>query len=122
MKLASLKSGRDGRLVVVSRDLSRCADASAVAPTLQAALDDWDAVRTDVTNLAARNGTNQKRLETVADDLQSRQNTLAGMLGDITDADMAQAAADLQTAQLSVQSAAYVFQALKESSLLNVLR
>ncbi|MGE3991566.1 hypothetical protein, partial [Pseudorhodoplanes sp.] len=24
MKLASLKSGRDGRLVVVSRDLSRC--------------------------------------------------------------------------------------------------
>ncbi|MGB9368114.1 MAG: fumarylacetoacetate hydrolase family protein [Xanthobacteraceae bacterium] len=44
MKLASLKSGRDGRLVVVSRDLTRCADASAVAPTLQAALDGWDAV------------------------------------------------------------------------------
>ncbi len=43
MKLASLKNGRDGRLVVVSRDLSRCADASAVAPTMQAALDDWDA-------------------------------------------------------------------------------
>jgi fumarylacetoacetate (FAA) hydrolase len=41
MKLASLKHGRDGRLVVVSRDLSRAADASAVAPTLQAALDDW---------------------------------------------------------------------------------
>ncbi len=43
MKLASLKSGRDGRLVVVSRDLTRCADAAAVAPTLRAALDDWDA-------------------------------------------------------------------------------
>ena len=41
MKLASLKDGRDGRLVVVSRDLSRCADARAVAPLLQAALDDW---------------------------------------------------------------------------------
>ncbi len=41
MKLASLKDGRDGRLVVVSGDLSRCADARAVAPTLQAALDDW---------------------------------------------------------------------------------
>ena len=39
MKLASLKSGRDGLLVVVSRDLSRCAEANAVAPTLQAALD-----------------------------------------------------------------------------------
>jgi fumarylacetoacetate (FAA) hydrolase len=41
MKLASLKHGRDGALVVVSRDLSRAADASAVAPTLQDALDDW---------------------------------------------------------------------------------
>lgn len=43
MKLASLKGGRDGRLLVVSRDLSRAADASAVAPTLQAALENWDA-------------------------------------------------------------------------------
>ncbi|HEY1751687.1 MAG TPA: fumarylacetoacetate hydrolase family protein [Caulobacteraceae bacterium] len=41
MKLASLKGGRDGRLVVVSRDLAWRADAAAVAPTLQAALDDW---------------------------------------------------------------------------------
>ncbi len=41
MKLASLKSGRDGQLVVVSRDLSRAVSAAAVAPTLQAALDDW---------------------------------------------------------------------------------
>lgn len=42
MKLASLKSGRDGRLVVVSNDLAWCADAADAAPTLQAALDDWD--------------------------------------------------------------------------------
>jgi fumarylacetoacetate (FAA) hydrolase len=42
MKLASLKSGRDGRLVVVSRDLAWYAPADAIAPTLQAALDDWD--------------------------------------------------------------------------------
>ena len=42
MKLASLKGGRDGRLVVVSRDLAWCVDASPIAPTLQAALDDWD--------------------------------------------------------------------------------
>ena len=41
MKLASLKQGRDGRLVVVSRNLSCCVPAVAVAPTLQAALDDW---------------------------------------------------------------------------------
>lgn len=44
MKLASLKGGRDGRLVVVSRDLSSYADARAIAPTLQAALDDWAAI------------------------------------------------------------------------------
>jgi fumarylacetoacetate (FAA) hydrolase len=42
MKLASLKQGRDGRLVVVSDDLHWCTDAGLVAPTLQAALDDWD--------------------------------------------------------------------------------
>jgi fumarylacetoacetate (FAA) hydrolase len=52
MKLASLKHGRDGRLVVVSRDLSRCAEASAVAPTLQAALDDWEASEPRLTEIA----------------------------------------------------------------------
>ncbi|MDT9597414.1 fumarylacetoacetate hydrolase family protein [Sphingosinicella rhizophila] len=41
MKLGSLKGGRDGRLVVVSHDLAWCADAAHIAPTLQAALDDW---------------------------------------------------------------------------------
>jgi fumarylacetoacetate (FAA) hydrolase len=41
MKLGSLKGGRDGRLVVVSDDLAWCADATHIAPTLQAALDDW---------------------------------------------------------------------------------
>jgi fumarylacetoacetate (FAA) hydrolase len=42
MKLGSLKEGgRDGTLVVVSRDLRHAAKASGVAPTLQAALDDW---------------------------------------------------------------------------------
>ena len=41
MKLGSMKQGRDGRLVVVSHDLAWCADARHIAPTLQAALDDW---------------------------------------------------------------------------------
>jgi fumarylacetoacetate (FAA) hydrolase len=45
MRLASLKDGRDGRLVVVSRDLARCLPANDIAPTLQAALDDWKTVR-----------------------------------------------------------------------------
>lgn len=41
MRLASRKEGRDGRLMVVSRDLSRWTPAQA-APTLQRALDEWD--------------------------------------------------------------------------------
>jgi fumarylacetoacetate (FAA) hydrolase len=45
MKLASLKQGgRDGTLVVVSRDLGRCQPVPDIARTLQAALDDWDAI------------------------------------------------------------------------------
>ncbi len=41
MKLASLKHGRDGELIVVSRDLKQAVKATGIAPTLQAALDDW---------------------------------------------------------------------------------
>ncbi|MBL8610439.1 MAG: fumarylacetoacetate hydrolase family protein [Myxococcales bacterium] len=54
MKLASLPSGRDGRLVVVSDDLAWCADARSVAPTMQAALDDWDARSPALAEIAAR--------------------------------------------------------------------
>lgn len=53
MKLASLKNGkRDGRLVVVSRDLTRYTDASFLAPTLQAALDDWRRIAPHLTALS----------------------------------------------------------------------
>ena len=42
MKLASLKTGgRDGSLIVVSRDLKRHVSAADISPTLQVALDDW---------------------------------------------------------------------------------
>ncbi len=42
MKLATLKEGgRDGTLIVVSRDLAHGVAATGIAPTLQAALDDW---------------------------------------------------------------------------------
>ncbi len=42
MKLGSLKEGgRDGTLVVVSRDLARAVRADGIAPTLQRALEDW---------------------------------------------------------------------------------
>ena len=45
MKLATLNDGtRDGKLVVVSKDLTRYCAADNIAPTLQAALDDWEAI------------------------------------------------------------------------------
>ena len=52
MKLGSLKDRRDGRLVVVSGDLAWCADAGHIAPTLQAALDDWGRVEPQLRLLA----------------------------------------------------------------------
>lgn len=53
LKLATLKDGtRDGRLVVVSRDLKRALDAAHVAPTLQHALDDWTVCAPKLAELA----------------------------------------------------------------------
>lgn len=49
MKLASLREGRDGRLVVVSRDLTRYADAAA---SLQVALDHWDEAEPELRAIA----------------------------------------------------------------------
>jgi len=45
MKLGSLKEGgRDGTLIVASRDLAKAVKATGIAATLQAALDDWSNV------------------------------------------------------------------------------
>ena len=52
MKLASLQHGRDGRLVVVSKDLTRATDAFFIVPTLQEALDSWDSCAPKLADLA----------------------------------------------------------------------
>lgn len=55
MKLATLPNGtREGRLVVVSRDLQSAVDASAVAPSLRAALDNWAAAEPGLLALSAQ--------------------------------------------------------------------
>lgn len=52
MKLATLREGgRDGTLVVVSRDLARCVPVPQAAPTLQAALDDWSEVCSELASV-----------------------------------------------------------------------
>lgn len=60
MKLATKRNGqRDGQLVVVSQDGKTYADASEAAPTLQAALDNWNVVSPKLEKIAAAldNGT-----------------------------------------------------------------
>lgn len=89
---------------------------------LKGILTQWDDIHSDLVNQTARNGTVQARVEAVKSDLATRSDSLKGMIGGITDADMAQAATALQQAQLSVQAAAQVFLSLQDSSLLNVLR
>jgi fumarylacetoacetate (FAA) hydrolase len=55
MKLATLAGpGRDGRLVVVSHDLARAVEVPRIAPTLQAALDDWAALEPALRQAALR--------------------------------------------------------------------
>ncbi len=52
MKLASLAGGRDGRLAVVSSDLSCATPATEIASTLQGALDDWARAKPALETLA----------------------------------------------------------------------
>jgi fumarylacetoacetate (FAA) hydrolase len=63
MKLASIKSGRDGRLLVVSRDLKRALPATTVAATLQQALDNWKEIAPRLADLAEQ--VEQRSVQTV---------------------------------------------------------
>ncbi len=55
MKLGPLNAGgRDGTLIVVSRDLSRAVRVTDIAATLQAALDDWESASAALQDVAAR--------------------------------------------------------------------
>jgi fumarylacetoacetate (FAA) hydrolase len=90
VKLATLKrGGRDGRLALVSRDLRHCVLVPGIAPTLQAALDDWDTLA--------------PRLAERAVALESRRDA-----PDVMDFDPAHCAAPLPRAYHWVDGSAYV--------------
>lgn len=89
---------------------------------LESQLGGWDTLGSELTNTAGRNGLLQRRVDSVKADLVARSDTLSGMMGEITDADMGKAATDLQMAQMSLQASAQVFMALQSSSLLNLLK
>ena len=89
MKLGSLKEGgRDGTLIVVSRDLARAVRATGIAPTLQLALEDWQ-------NAAPR-------LNALSDDLN------AGSAEGAFDLDVHALAAPLPRAYEFVDGSAYL--------------
>jgi flagellar hook-associated protein 3 FlgL len=89
---------------------------------LQGQLASWDTIGTNLTAATAQNGLVQNQVDDVASSLVDQQNTLTGMIGDITNADMAKAATDLSSAQLSVQATAQVLQVMQSSSLLTLLK
>jgi len=89
---------------------------------LEGQLAAWDQAHQGIINIAGRNGLVQRRVETVKDDITSRQTLLKEMVGGITDVDMAEAATNLEAAGISVQAAAQVFMSLQQSSLLNLLK
>lgn len=73
MRLASLENGRpDGRLVVVSDDMVHCVSAGRIAPTLQAALDNWDVAATQLRRLS-----DQLELKAVASEPFDPKSALA---------------------------------------------
>lgn len=93
MKLGTLKDGtRDGALVVVSRDLRHGMPAGDIAPTLQAALDDWDYIA--------------PQLQTAYEDLNRSQQ--AGLLPRAFEADFSGFAAPLARAYQWLDASAYL--------------
>jgi len=89
---------------------------------LQGLMSKLSAAATHVTTLRASNGALQARVEATTTDLTERKAMLEGLLADVTAADPLEAAARLDAARTSLQAAAEAFNALKESSLLNILR
>lgn len=94
----------------------------AQATFLRGQLDGLNGVYEDLTLVTAQNGLLQNRVEDVSKDVSIRSDSLTIMMGDITDADMAEAASRLQMAQFSVQASAQVFSMLQQTSLLNFLK
>jgi flagellar hook-associated protein 3 FlgL len=88
---------------------------------LQTEIGNIDGIITSTTATTAQGGDIQKRVEDATTAQTDRQTTLTNVLGDITDVNMAKAAADLSQAQTAVQASAQVFLALKGMSLLNYL-
>ena len=81
-----------------------------------------DAASAGVINITARNGTLQKQVESTNASHAAQELQLKEMVSNKTDADMIQAATDLQLSQIAVQASAQVISQLGQISLLDYLR
>ena len=88
---------------------------------LQSQIANFNNAATALNTATGRNGLLQSEVSNTQNDLSDQQNTMQGLIGNITTTNMAQAAANLQQAQLAIQASARVFSALSDSSLVNLL-
>lgn len=94
---------------------------SQQATFLTGQISSLDTVQTNLNNVVAQNGQAQTEVTSAQTDLTQRQTMVQGLIGNLTEADLAKATTNLQQAGLSIQAAGQVFQALNNSSLLNSL-
>jgi flagellar hook-associated protein 3 FlgL len=78
-------------------------------------------VQTNLNNVVAQNGLAQAEVTNTQGSLTQQQTMIQGLIGTATQPDLALATTNLQQAQLSIQAAGQVFQALNNSSLLKTL-
>jgi len=79
-------------------------------------------VQDNLNTVVGQNGLAQNEVTNAQSDLGQRQTMLQGLIGNQTQADLAQASTNLQQAQLSIQAAGKVFSSLNQASLLNTLQ
>lgn len=94
----------------------------AVRDFLNLQLSRFDRARIGVTDMAARNGSLQNRVESILDSHGSQSLALDELVGERTDADMAKAITDLELSKIAIQASAQVLNQLRDVSLLNFLR
>lgn len=88
---------------------------------LSSQINTLDTVQTNLNNIVAQNGQAQTEVTNAQNSLSQRQTLVQNLIGNVTTPDLAQASVNLQQAQLSIQAAGRVFQALNSDSLLSSL-
>jgi flagellar hook-associated protein 3 FlgL len=88
---------------------------------LQGQIANLTSAATGLTTATSQNGQAQAQVASAQTALTSQQTSLTGLIGNITNVNLAQASSDLSQAQLAVQASSRVFEALQSSSLLSVL-